>query len=121
MGKRKAPNPERGEIWLVRFDPAIGAEIRKTRPAIVVSVGDVGRLPLRIVVPITDWQSRYAPMSWLIHLPATAQNGLTKDSAADAFQVKSIAEHRFVKRLGRIDPDQILEIANAIALCVGAH
>jgi mRNA interferase MazF len=56
----KGPAPKRGEIWQVRFDPASGAEIRKVRPAVVVSVDAVGRLPLRIVVPITDWQPRYA-------------------------------------------------------------
>ena len=38
--------PKRGEIWLVRFDPTIGSEIRKTRPAIVLSSDAVGRLPI---------------------------------------------------------------------------
>ena len=52
----QAPAPKRGEIWLVDFDPAVGAEIRKARPAVVISVKDIGRLPLRIVVPITDWK-----------------------------------------------------------------
>jgi mRNA interferase MazF len=46
--------PKRGEIWLVDFDPAMSAEIRKVRPAVVVSLDAIGRLPLRIVVPITD-------------------------------------------------------------------
>jgi len=41
----------RGEIWEVEFRPAVGAEIRKMRPAVVVNVPEVGRLPLRIVVP----------------------------------------------------------------------
>jgi mRNA interferase MazF len=50
----KPPDPKRGEIWLVNFDPTIGAEIRKQRPAVVVSLTTVGRLPLRIVTPITD-------------------------------------------------------------------
>ncbi len=52
----KAQPPQRGEIWMVRFDPSVGAEIRKIRPAVVVSLDNVGRLPLRIVVPLTDWQ-----------------------------------------------------------------
>ena len=56
----KAPTPKRGEIWLVEFDPAVGAEIRKARQAVVMSVDSVGRLPLRIVVPITDWKPSYA-------------------------------------------------------------
>lgn len=56
----KAPQPRRGEIWLVRFDPSVGAEIRKQRPAVVLSVDGIGRLPLRIVVPVTDWNPMFA-------------------------------------------------------------
>lgn len=50
----------RGEVWLVNLDPTIGQEIKKTRPAVVVSSNSIGRLPLKIVVPITDWKSPYA-------------------------------------------------------------
>ena len=55
-----APTPARGDIWLIDFDPAVGAEIRKLRSALVISVNAIGRLPLRLVVPITDWKSQYA-------------------------------------------------------------
>ena len=51
------PIPARGEVWLVDFDPAVGSEIRQMRPALVMSLDAVGRLPLRLVVPITDWKS----------------------------------------------------------------
>ena len=49
-----APTPSRGEVWLVDFDPAVGAEIQKVRPALVISVDSVGRLPLRMIVPVTE-------------------------------------------------------------------
>jgi mRNA interferase MazF len=55
----KVTIPRRGEIWLVDFDPAVGAEIQKVRPAVVIGVDSIGRLPLRMVVPITDWKIRY--------------------------------------------------------------
>lgn len=42
---------KQGEVWLVDLDPTQGAEIRKTRPAIIVNDDAVGRLPLKIVVP----------------------------------------------------------------------
>ena len=42
------PTPKRGEVWLVRFDPSAGAEIRKVRPAVVVNLDAIGRRPLRI-------------------------------------------------------------------------
>jgi len=115
----KAQALKRGEIWLVDFDPAVGAEIRKARPAVVVSVDSVGRLPLKIVVPITDWKSAYAGYAWFIELPASPDNKLHKDSGADAFQVKSVSEDRFVSRLGHITAQQVDAIAEAIALCVG--
>ena len=44
----------RGEIWLINLDPTIGAEIKKTRPVVIVSSNAVGILPLRVVVPLTD-------------------------------------------------------------------
>lgn len=111
--------PLRGEIWSVEFDPSVGAEIRKARPAVVMNVAGVGRLPLCIVVPVTDWKPPYSRASWMVHLAPTADNGLTKPSAADAFQVKSVAEGRFLHRMGRLTSDQMDAIAEAIALCVG--
>lgn len=115
-----APVPKRGEIWLVDFDPAVGAEIRKVRPAVLISMDTVGRLPLRMVVPITDWKGLYASFPWFVELPATPTNGLSKDSGADAFQTKSVSEQRLIRRLGEITSAQLDEIASAIALCVGA-
>jgi mRNA interferase MazF len=44
----------RGEVRLINLDPTIGAEIRKTRPAVIVSEDSIGILPLKIVVPVTE-------------------------------------------------------------------
>ena len=81
----------RGEVWLINLDPATGSEIRKTRPAVIVSDDDVGILPLGIIVPITDRKDRYAIAPWMVRLEADMENGLNKISAADAFQVRSVA------------------------------
>jgi mRNA interferase MazF len=113
-------NPVRGEIWLLRFEPAQQAEIGKTRPAIVMNPCSVGRLPLRIVVPVTDWKVRYATAPWLVFLKPTHGTGLSKTSAADCFQVKSVSVGRFVKKLGVLQADDVEEIGAAVALCVGA-
>jgi mRNA interferase MazF len=120
MATLPTPVINRGEIWLVNFDPAAGAEIQKLRPALVVSLDSIGRLPLRIVVPITDWKPAYANYPWFVHLPANARNGLSKDSGADAFQTKSASTARFARRLGTVAETQTDAIASAIALCVGA-
>jgi mRNA interferase MazF len=111
--------PSRGEVWRVRFDPAEGAEIKKIRPSVVVSVDEVGILPLRIIVPITGWQDAFASRPWLVRLNPTRANGLSKASAADAFQVKSLSVDRFVERVGALTAQEIEEIAAAIVLCVG--
>ena len=113
------PVPKRGDIWLIDFDPSVRVEIRKIRPAVVISLDMVGRLPLRLVVPITDWEPQYASYPWFVELPASPTNGLTKDSGADAFQTKSVSLSRFVDRLGELTPTQLDEIAEAIALCIG--
>ena len=101
------PTPKRGEVWLVRFDSSAGAEIRKLRPAVVVNLDAIGRLPLRIVVPVMDWKSDFGNLSWFVFLPAASENGLSKDSGADAFQVKSVSETRFVRKLGEVTNAQI--------------
>lgn len=112
-------NPSRGEIWSVQFDPQVGQEIGKTRPALVISTNHVGRLPLRIVVPITDWKHHYASFPWFVHLAPTKTNGLTKESGADAFQVKSVSLNRFKSRRGTVPGRFLNEVAAAVALCVG--
>lgn len=92
----------------------------KTRPAIVVSPPSVGRLPLRIVVPVTEWKAAYMTVPWLVHLQPNKRNGLSKESAADCFQVKSVSVGRFVNKLGALRASEIEEISAGIALCVGA-
>ena len=49
-------NVNRSDIWLVNLDPTIGTEIRKTRPVIVVSSNAVGALPIRLLVPVSEWK-----------------------------------------------------------------
>jgi mRNA interferase MazF len=114
------PSPKRGEIWSVDFNPSVGAELQKRRPALVVGVDSIGRLPLRIVVPITDWKPNYASFVWFVELQSSQSNGLTKPSGADAFQVKSVALERFHSKLGVVTAAQLEDVAAAIAVCVGA-
>jgi mRNA interferase MazF len=98
----------------------VGAEIRKLRPAVIANVDSIGRLPLRIVVPLTDWQPSFSALPWFVPIRSLRSTGLAKRSGADAFQVKSVSENRFVRRIGTVSKVQMDEIASAIALCVGA-
>lgn len=107
---------KQGEIWLVSLDPTLGAEIKKTRPAIIVNNNSLGKLPLKVIVPVTDWKDRYTIAQWMVKLVPDAQNKLTKESAADCFQVRAVAEERCVKKLGRVDNNVMDEIRKALAL-----
>ncbi|MDR2626783.1 MAG: type II toxin-antitoxin system PemK/MazF family toxin [Dysgonamonadaceae bacterium] len=49
---------KQGEIWLIDLNPTIGAEMQKIRPALIVNVDALGKLPLKIIVPVTDWKER---------------------------------------------------------------
>ena len=108
----------RGDVWEIRFDPSEGDEIRKIRPAVVMTASGAGRMRLHIVVPITGWQPQFGRYFWMVHLLPTSANGLSKESAADSFQIKSVSVNRFQSKLGMLADDELLEIAAAIALCI---
>lgn len=109
----------RGDVWEIRFDPSEGDEIKKIRPAVVMTVAGGGKMRLHIVVPITGWQPQFARYFWMVHLLPASANGLSKESAADSFQIKSVSLNRFQNKLGVLTGEQLSEIAAAIALCIG--
>ena len=111
----------RGEIWLINLDPPVGPETRKTRPAVIVNDDAVGILPLKVIVPVTDWKDRYAVAPWMVRLDPNSDNGLTKPSAADAFQVRSVAQQRFVQRLGSLPANQLRQLSTALATVLKIH
>ena len=110
----------RGEVWLISLDPTVGAEIRKTRPAVIVSDDAIGVLPLRVVVPLTEWKDRYAMAPWLVPVDPDGDNNLDKRSAADAFQVRSVSKAKFVSRLGVVSAADLDAIVAAVQVVVGA-
>ena len=110
----------KGEIWLINLDPTLGAEIHKTRPAVIVNEDAIGVLPLRVIVPLTNWQDRYAVAAWMTRVDPSAANGLSKPSAADAFQIRSVAQERFVCRTGCVSQQNLADILQAIRTVIGA-
>ncbi|MDI6803820.1 MAG: type II toxin-antitoxin system PemK/MazF family toxin [Bacteroidota bacterium] len=101
---------------LKHYNPSVGAEIKKTRPAVIVNDDSLGILPLKIIVPITEWKERYSVAPWMIRIEPTIENGLDKVSAADAFQVRSIDQTRIVRCLGHLSEPNMQEISRALAL-----
>lgn len=108
----------RGEIWLVNLDPTVGAEIRKTRPVVVLSSDAIGALPVKLVAPITEWKEHLARNVWHVAVDPDHANGLVKSSVVDALQLRGIDQNRFVKRLGVVSPATLQSILVAVAAVI---
>ena len=71
------------------------------------------------MVPITEWKPRYASYPWFVRLTPTPTNGLTKESGADAFQVKSVATERLHTRLGELSSAELEAVVRAVGRVIG--
>lgn len=119
MGQRPAIVPRRGEIYLVSFDPTVGHEIRKTRPALVVQ-NDIGNefSPLTIVAAITSKMSRVVyPIEVVVH--PSRSNGLDASSAIRLDQIRSVDKQRLIKRLGVVETPLMRRVDAAIQISLG--
>ena len=108
-----------GEIWLVDLDPTVGAEMKKIRPALIVNDNRLGRLPLKVIVPITGWKEHYNVAPWMIKIEPNAINGLNKISSIDCFQIRSISQDRLVEKIGGITSDEINKVHEGILKVLG--
>lgn len=89
--------------------------MQKVRPAIVVSSDAVRKLPLRLVVPVTGWQDRFAAAFWMVRIEPDDRNGFSKTSAADGLQIRGLSLDRFKKKVGFLSTILMEEVATAIA------
>ena len=107
--------PKRASVYLVNFDPTIGAEIKKTRPAVIIS-NDIANQysPIVIVAAIT---SRAKPKFDEV-LVTPPEGGLTRPSVIQPNQIRSINKRRLVKKLGILSKETMenLDIALQITL-----
>jgi len=116
--KRKLTYPKRGEIYLVSFDPTVGAEIQKTRPALVLQ-NDIANeySPITIVAAITSqFDDPLYPTEVLIRSP---EGGLTVDSVVLLNQIRSIDKQRLVKRLGKLTDETVALVNQATQISLG--
>ena len=111
-------NPRRGEVWEVNFNPTLGDEIAKIRPAIVVSSDAMGKLAIKLVVPVTTWKNGFANNLWMVRLEPNATNGLRNVSTADTLQIRGAGFERFIRKLGRMPSEVMDEIAAAVPILV---
>lgn len=108
-----------GEIWLVNLDHAVGSEIRKTRPCVIMNDDAVGVLPLKIIAPLTDFKERYLRVPWMVIINPDAANSLQKPSTLDLLQVRCVAEERLVRKIGSIDVKQLTMAHEAVKTVFG--
>jgi mRNA interferase MazF len=102
-----------------QFGPHRGCGDKKSRPAVILNVDEVGVLPLRVIVPITTWKEHYSQAPWLVKIQPTKENGLDQTSAADAFQIRSLSIERFIHSIGKVDSEMLSSILEAVQIVLG--
>jgi mRNA interferase MazF len=110
--------PRRGEVYLVTFDPVIGAEIRKTRSALILQNDIANRhSPLTIVCAITSqYEEPIYPTEVLLQ---AGEGGTQMDSVALLNQVRSVNKRRLVRRLGVIHRETMHRADRALQISLG--
>ena len=105
--------PRRGEVWWVSFDPSIGGEIQKTRPAIVIS-NDAANSALNrvIVIPITSQVAKVYPAEVVIIV-----NGEQRKAMAD--QIMTASKQRLKNKLGNLSRADVTAVESAVLLQLG--
>jgi mRNA interferase MazF len=106
---------KRGEVWWVNFDPSIGGEIRKKRPAVIVSNDSSNKFLNRVqVVPITSQAERLYPSEALVFFKS-------KENKAMADQLATVSKERLISRAGIISQEEMHQVEEAIKIQLGIH
>jgi mRNA interferase MazF len=104
---------ERGDVYWVAFDPSVGGEIQKTRPAVVLSNNAANLVMSRVqVVPITSKTERLYPGDAFIEVRGEKRKAI-------ASQLATASKLRFGAKLGSLGPDDMARVEAAISLQLG--
>jgi len=116
--KQKIARPLRGEVYFVAFDPTLGAEIRKTRPALILQNDIANRSsPITIVAAISSkFDEELYPTEVLVRAP---EGGLDADSVLLLNQIRSVDRRRLMRRIGRLVPETMRLVDRALMLSLG--
>lgn len=104
-----------GSLWLSRFEPSVGTEIRKTRPAVVISGTLFNRRSKVTVLPLTSVQPRDSRLlAVVVPISPIPSNGLDTESFVICVEPITFDKKRFVQYLGELEPDQIQQIESIL-------
>lgn len=108
---------KRGEIWLVTLDPTVGSEVKKTRPAVIIS-NDLNNQYANTVtvVPVSDRGAKVYPFEVSLRKKTDL---VKKDSKVLCSQVRTVDQSRLVKSFGKIGKNKIAEIEQALLIHLG--
>jgi mRNA interferase MazF len=107
------PPPRRGEVWWISFDPSVGGEIRKMRPAIIVSNDSANRYLNRVqVVPLTSNVERLYPAEAYVSV-----NGVRNKAMAD--QITTASKQRLRNKIGQLVSADLTGVERAIKIQLG--
>lgn len=105
--------PRRGEVWWVNFDPSVGGEIRKVRPAVVISNDTANRLLNRVqVAPLTSNTERVYAAEAFVTVGG-------RDSKAMADQIATVSKQRLGERLSRLSVRDMAGVERAVRVQLG--
>jgi mRNA interferase MazF len=116
--EKKTHAPKRGEIWLVDFEPQVAEEIRKTRPAVVLTIPELKHIPIRAAVPIRGERTIHQEIFYMVSL-SPGVSGLEKPSSVDCSQVKTFSLQRFVKKIGALTREELELVTDTVSFCLG--
>jgi len=105
--------PNRGEVWWINFNPSIGGEIKKTRPAIIVSNDIANKVLNRVqVIPLTSNINKIYPAECIVNIKANKNKAM-------ADQLATISKLRLVSKLTTISPQDMSSVERVILLQLG--